>query len=259
MVRPERRDVLAGESPDRVSAGAPGSRFQPSGEIRPGRAECRKPLKERGANQRAATISERNSLVILSAERCLGGPSRSCHGEGNRQYPGPKRILDLPGVSGGGTLGKNNAEQERPYLAAKSGKDRAYKAGWLKSRGAGRESEEFVVPRKACSKTRWREGPLLWSRRRRGKREGMPAMANHPFAKARELHCPAMDAGQVCSTRAGGGEGGYNRRDTPVKGRLAGEVRSHARPIKKIIVKPCAGKPQARFERGLMETGQQPC
>ena len=48
--------------------------------------------------------------------------------------------MDLSGVSGGGTLGKRNAEQERPYPAAKSGKDRAYKAGRLKSRGAGRES-----------------------------------------------------------------------------------------------------------------------
>src|SRR2546428_7392499 len=45
MVRPERRVVLAGESPVRVSAGAPGSRLQPSGVIRPRRAECRKPLK----------------------------------------------------------------------------------------------------------------------------------------------------------------------------------------------------------------------
>ena len=129
MVRPERRVVLAGGSPVRVSAGAPGSRLQPGGEIRPSRAECRKPLKERGANRRAATISERNSLVRLSAERCLGGPSRSCRGEGNRQHSRPERMLDLLGVSGGGTLRKNNAEQERSYLAAESGKDRAYKAG----------------------------------------------------------------------------------------------------------------------------------
>jgi hypothetical protein len=70
-------------------------------------------------------------------------------------------MLDLSGVSGGGTLRKSNAEQERPYLAAKSGNDRAYKAGRLKARGAGRESEGSVVPRKACSKTRWREGALL--------------------------------------------------------------------------------------------------
>jgi hypothetical protein len=70
-------------------------------------------------------------------------------------------MLDLPGVAGGGTSAKNNAEQERPYLAAKSGKDRAYKAGRLKTRGAGRESERSEVPRKACKTTRWREGALL--------------------------------------------------------------------------------------------------
>jgi len=70
-------------------------------------------------------------------------------------------MLDLPGVAGGGTSEQNKAEQERPYPAAKSGKDRAYKAGWLKSPGAGRESERSEVPKKACSKTRWREGALL--------------------------------------------------------------------------------------------------
>ena len=58
-------------------------------------------------------------------------------------------------------MGKSNAEQERPYLAAKSDKDRAYKAGWRKARGAGRESEGSIVPLKACSQTRWREGALL--------------------------------------------------------------------------------------------------
>ena len=106
MVRPERRVVLAGESPDRVSAGAPGSRLQAGGEIQPYEAECRKLLKERGANQRAATISERNSLVKFSAERCWGGPSRSYHGEGNRQHSAkPDGMLELPGVAGGGTLG----------------------------------------------------------------------------------------------------------------------------------------------------------
>ncbi len=162
MVRPERRVVLTGGSPERVSAGAPGSRLQAGGEIRPYQAECQKPLKERGANQRAATISERNSLVKFSAERCSGGPSRSYHGEGNRQHSGkPERKLDLLGVSGGGTLGKSNAEQERPYPAVESDKDRGYKAGRLKSHGAGRESEGPVLPVKACKITRWREGALL--------------------------------------------------------------------------------------------------
>jgi hypothetical protein len=76
----------------------------------------------------------------------LGGPSRSCHGEGNRQRSaGPDGMLDLLGVPGGGTLGKNRAEQEIPSPAAESGKGRAYKAGRLKSRGAGRESEGSIV------------------------------------------------------------------------------------------------------------------
>ncbi len=70
-------------------------------------------------------------------------------------------MLDLPGVSGGGTLGSNSTEQERPYLAAESGEVQAYKVGRLKVRGARRESERSAVPRKACKRTRWREGASL--------------------------------------------------------------------------------------------------
>jgi hypothetical protein len=62
---------------------------------------------------------------------------------------------------GGGTFPEKSVEQERPYLAAKSGKDRWYKAGRLKSSGAGRESEGLEVPTKARKITRWREGALL--------------------------------------------------------------------------------------------------
>jgi len=69
--------------------------------------------------------------------------------------------LDLSGLEGGGTFPEKKAEQERPYPAVESDKDRAYKAGRLKVRGAGRESEGFIVPVKACKKTRWREGALL--------------------------------------------------------------------------------------------------
>ena len=161
MVRPERRGCLADERSVRVSAGAPGSRPQPFGRNSRGQAGRQEPVKKQGARKRAATLSERCSLVILSAERCLGRPSRSCHGEGNRQQPGQERLLDLSGVEGGGTFRKKNAEQERPYLAVESGKDRGYKAGRRKSCGAGRESEGFVVPMKACKTTRWREGTLL--------------------------------------------------------------------------------------------------
>jgi hypothetical protein len=161
MVRPERRVLLAGARPVRVSVGAPGSRPQPKAEMPPARAGRQKPLQETGARKRAATSSERCSHDILSAERRLKGPSRSYRGEGNRQQPGPNRRLDLSGVEGGGTFPEKSAEQERPYSAAWSGKDRAYKAGRSKSSGAGRESEGLVVPMKACKITRWREGALL--------------------------------------------------------------------------------------------------
>jgi hypothetical protein len=83
----------------------------------------------------------------------------------------------------------------------------------------------------------------------------MPETANNLNVKARQLCCPAIGVSQVGLTSAGIGEGSYNRHDTPVKGRHAQAVGHRARHIKKIIVKPCAGKPQARFERGLMETG----
>ena len=118
-------------------------------------------MQEQGARKRAATSSERCSQVIFSAERCLKGPSRSCHGEGNRQQSRPERLLDLSGVEGGGRFPEKSAEQERPYLAVESDKDREYKAGRRKTHGAGRESEGFIVPRKACKTTRWREGALL--------------------------------------------------------------------------------------------------
>jgi hypothetical protein len=162
MVRPERRDILADERSVRVSAGAPGSRPQVAGEILTARAGRQEPVKEQGARKRAATSSERCSLVKLSAERCWGGPSRSCHGEGNRQQSArPDGKLDLSGVEGGGTFPKKIAEQERPSPAALSGRDRAYKAGRLKVCGARRESEGFVVPMKVCNTTRRREGTLL--------------------------------------------------------------------------------------------------
>ena len=40
---------------------------------------------------------------------------------------------------------RRTAEQERPYLTAESGKDRAYKAGRQKACGVGRESEGLIV------------------------------------------------------------------------------------------------------------------
>jgi hypothetical protein len=83
-------------------------------------------LKERGANQRAATNSERDSLVIFSAERCLGARAAHITAKATDSIPQPDGMLDLSGVSSGDTLGKSIVEQEKPHLAVGSDKDREY-------------------------------------------------------------------------------------------------------------------------------------
>jgi hypothetical protein len=83
----------------------------------------------------------------------------------------------------------------------------------------------------------------------------MPETANDPSEKAPQLSYQTMDVCQVARRTLGAGEGNHNRSDAPANGLSFGASLCHARHIKKIIVKPCAGKPQARFERGLMETG----
>ena len=141
-----------------------------------GRAECHKPLKEGGANQRAATISE----AIASSDYQPKGVW-----EGRGAHITAKATDSIRGRSGcwtslgGGTLEQRNSEQERPYLAAKSGKGRAYNAGWLKSHGAGREPAGSVVPVKACKKTCWME------------------------VEARQLTCPAMGVRQSAPSSRG--------------------------------------------------------
>jgi hypothetical protein len=94
-------------------------------------------------------------------------------------------VLDLSGVEGGGTFPKKNAEQERPCLAVESDKDRAYKTGRLNAREAGRASEGFIVPMKACKKTRWRQTDCAVVRRAaentRETNEIAPARWTHPL------------------------------------------------------------------------------
>jgi hypothetical protein len=84
----------------------------------------------------------------------------------------------------------------------------------------------------------------------------MPETANTSSVKARQRRCRTIDVSQVGSKLAATGKGSYSRHDTPVKGPLAQALGYHARHIKKTIVKLCAGKPHAQFERGLMEPGR---
>src|SRR6266481_2948480 len=92
---------------------------------------------------------------------------------------------------------------------------------------------------------------LLWSSLHGGKREGMPETANNPFVKARQLRCQAMDVSQGRASAMRVGEGWHRRTDAPLKGLLSSARWRHACHIQKIIVKPYAGKPHVRFERGF--------
>ena len=124
----------AGESPVRVSAGAPGSRPQPVAERR---------LAERGAKSLFGG-SERAgcdcSLVTFTMEE----PSRSCHGEGHVRRPcseNGRRVL--PGY---GKLHARKAwsgTRETRLPSPTSGKDRPYKP--MAKRGGGRRESEGVV------------------------------------------------------------------------------------------------------------------
>jgi hypothetical protein len=162
MVRPDEDvfflqvKVLSGQALEHPVA-------DPSREERSNRPErgVESPLQAEG-KQAGRNGSERCSHVIVSAERCLRGPSRSCRGEGNRQQAGSRTLVGpLRGCEAVARLDRRMRNRRDPTWQPASGKDRAHKAGWLKTRGAGRESEGLVVPVKACMTTRRREGALL--------------------------------------------------------------------------------------------------
>jgi len=81
--------------------------------------------------------------------------------QGNRQQGRPELLLDLLGVWAVASFDRVVRNRRGPPRQPRSGKDCAYKAGWLKSGRAGRESEGAIMPVKACKITRWREGALL--------------------------------------------------------------------------------------------------
>ena len=181
MVRPEACGTLAyakvpyacciepaGESPVRVSAGAPGSRVQRERGETPGAERTVESLFREGAKVRAVTIrSEACSLVRLSAERRTGEPSGSCHREGQVQREKTGGRAGAPRGRGHGTERRLDAEQERPSSAARRQGEEPSIRQRRSDGNVERESEGPVVPMKART-TRGREGVLLWTRVRMG-------------------------------------------------------------------------------------------
>ena len=194
MVRPERRVLLAGEGPVRVSAEAPGSRPQPGEET---------PWVRAGVQEgRSAHSTAKATDSSLDSER----------------------MLNLSGVAVAARFDRRMWTRRDPTWQSASGKDCSCTAGRLKSKRARRESEGTILPEKACGKTRWKEGAVLWSRRQVGKREGIPETANHSSVKVRRRSCPAIDVCQVARQRAGAGGRRDSRSDAPAKGQNAFRV-----------------------------------
>ena len=161
MVRPERRVDLTGGSPVRVSAEAPGSRLQPGGEIRPAERSVKSPC-NRG-EQVSGPQHKVNAEASSNYQPKGVWEGRAAHvtAKATDSILDSERKLDLPGVWAAARWERTARNRRDPTRQPESGKDRAYKAGRLKSHGAGRESERSVVPKKTCKTTRWREGALL--------------------------------------------------------------------------------------------------
>jgi len=169
MVRPERRNVLAGESPARVSAGAPGSRLQPGGEIRLGQAECQKLFLRKG-EQTSGPQQSVNAIASSNTQPKGVWESRAAHVTAKAT----NNIIDRNGcwISPGSQATARWDRRREPTWQPSRGKDRAYKVGRLKVRGAGRESEVRSTEEGLQENTL--EGT-------------MPATANTPNEKVREL------------------------------------------------------------------------
>ena len=205
MSRPESCHEPAGESPVRVSAGAPGSRPQPEGEspqATAGRQEPHRREQERGPQHQVnpavssdlqwESRAEHVAAKATSAARVTGFPSAA----------------GLPGIWGAARAHGSVRNRRDPSAPPPSGQGRAYKP-MAKARGAQRESEGVVVPVTGAQQNAPRgKGPCFGRACGRGKREGMAGSArpNHPdglssIDKVRGLHRKLWTAAKRYSER----------------------------------------------------------
>src|SRR3990172_7910504 len=128
MVRPESCVVPAGGSPVRVSAGAPGSRHQPAGEI-PQVERCVESLevggsKVAGRNTVNAAASSHYQPKGVREGRAVHVTAKAMH-----SVLVPERALGLPGVWAAARFEGAVRNRRDPTRRPASGKDRTYKAG----------------------------------------------------------------------------------------------------------------------------------
>ena len=142
---------LAGESPVRVSARAPGSRLREGGEIPLAQAERQKPPRRealRGEQQRGPQHE-----VKPAASTDLQRESRAAHVTAkamlNTGRSGRWPVVSLPGVWGAARVEGEERNTGGPSVRPESGRGEPYK---LKAKAVTgqRESEGIVVPQKGA-------------------------------------------------------------------------------------------------------------
>jgi len=243
----------AGESPVRVSAGAPGSRPPAGGEIPSSEAGRREPLRrEQGCgpqhdvNPAASTDLQpgsRAAHVTAKATSFAGVPEPA---------GGPGGVWGAARIQG--VVGNRRDPSARP----ESGRGDPYKPK-AKSGAAQRESEGIVVPWIAmANNVAGGKGPWGGCVVGAGKREGMAAESGpndpagrRPCVKVRQLRRRLWAAAKRPAGRRllalydpSCGVTSCGRRESGATRRLRNAA------IREATGKPCAGNPHARFERG---------
>ena len=128
MVRPESCTVPAGGSPVRVSAGAPGSRHQPSGET-PGAKRCVEGLEVGGSKEAGRNHVNAAASSHYQPKGVWEGRAGHVAAKAMDSVLVPERAMGLPGVRAAARFEGGVRNRRDPTRRPASGKDRAYKAG----------------------------------------------------------------------------------------------------------------------------------
>jgi len=204
MVRPEQNRSyrcsgfwccveLAGVSPASVSAGAPSSRLQASGEISP----SKRSVKGRPSTVRFSARKQSHGPNAIKLHSVNPTASRDEFPKGEVAEPlmprrrqqtalGAGSAQDASGVWGRARGESSTRNRRDPTWLPTSGEGGSYKP-MAKGSRAGRESEGFVVVLTTATKTPFeRRSPALVALVAGGKCEGMSARTNYPSEKARK-------------------------------------------------------------------------
>ena len=172
----------AGASPVSVSAGAPSSRSQASGEILVAQAGCQKPLRREPARG-----PQHHVKPAASTEEQSG--SRAAHVTAKAMLVAldPERAMSPGGVWGAARVHGHEWNSRGPSAWPWSGQSASYKPK-AKSSRAQRESEGIVVPAiVATNNAAGGKGPCFGRARNEGTCQGMAGKTgpNHPGASQR--------------------------------------------------------------------------